>query len=234
MPRTITKDMLAKTLQRLEAIQANEPTELGDEQLLQRAEEVATAALAAIAICLKFSLASYGDATIDGFGTFVMQNGAIEFTPENDVLQYALLKHRDEASDQIALRDAFVRTLTLADSIIPLLDLTKGKTTSVKIEGRLMGEVFYDEVVLPSRLETAVSKILGDIVGHLSLAGIEISLPTERQEELPVTLPLSHVHTTREAIQEAMQKAMRARMARARFSRSVEEVSSETAEAEAE
>jgi hypothetical protein len=51
MQDTITRDMLATALQRLEAVRVNEAAAADNEQLKQRAAEVAEAALQAITVC---------------------------------------------------------------------------------------------------------------------------------------------------------------------------------------
>jgi hypothetical protein len=181
MPHTLTREMLATALQRLEASQSGETAPLDGTQLRQRAEEVAEAALQAIAVCVKYMLASNGESTVDGLGSFVLQNGHIQFAPESDVLQYALLKHQDETSQRQALSEAFVRNLSLAWSILPMIEPTNEMKVSGPLEfvaeDRLLEAIF--EQTLPNRFDVVVTTLLSLIIRHLRSVGLTIQLPSD-------------------------------------------------------
>jgi predicted RNA-binding protein with RPS1 domain len=181
MTKTVTRDMLAKALQRLELLQANETLELESEQSRQRAEEVAEVALQAIAVCVKYMLASGCQSALEGLGTFYFQDGHIGFTPESDVLQYALLKQQDEVSMQQAVSDAFVQNLSVARSLLPMIQVTQNLKTSglpeLAPEDRLLEAIF--EHALPNRFDVVVSTLLSLIIRDLQLAGIKIKLARE-------------------------------------------------------
>lgn len=181
MAKNLTTDMLATALQRLEALQAGEAPTLESEQLKQTAEEVAEAALQAIAVCVKYMLASNGQSTIDGLGTFSLHAGHIQFIPENDVLQYALLKHQNEMSQQEVLREAFVKNLTLACGILPMVEWIDDE---MEVNGRL--EFVADDRTLeaifgqslPSRFDEVATRLLSFIIRHLRSVGLRIHLPS--------------------------------------------------------
>ena len=181
MPNSLTRDMVATALQRLEALQTNETAPIGDEKLKERAEEVAEAALQAIAICVKYILASFGECTIEGLGTLLLQNGSIMFTPERDLLQYALLKLQDEAGLQRALREVFIKNLALAHSILPMIELAGANNISAPLElvaeEELIKAVFGNEI--PNRFDAAASKLLSSIIRELHSAGFTLKLPVE-------------------------------------------------------
>jgi predicted RNA-binding protein with RPS1 domain len=181
MSHPLTKDMLANALQRLDAIQGNESAPVENEQLKQRAMEVAELALQSIALCVKYMLAHYGESAIEGLGSLLLQDGRIEFTPDSDVLQYALLKHQDEVSLQQALREAFVVNLTLAHSILPLMDLTQNLDVVAPVEltaeERFLRAMFKDTT--PNHFDRAVSAVISSIIHDLHSAGVDVKLSYE-------------------------------------------------------
>jgi predicted RNA-binding protein with RPS1 domain len=181
MTQRITRDMLATALQRLEAVEANEPEVVDSERFQQRAEEVADVALKAIALCVKYVLGTHGRSSVDGLGTFVLQNGGIQFVPESDVLQYALLHEQDEGNIQQGLRDAFIQHLTLAQGILPLIDLTQGQSirgsVDVSAEQRLLQSIFGESGAF--HFGKAASKLIGTLVHSLRLAGVKIESPSD-------------------------------------------------------
>jgi hypothetical protein len=184
MSNTLTREMLATALQRLEALQEGETPPLESEQLKQRAEEVAEVALQAVAVCVKYMLASNGESIVEGLGTFVLHDGHIQFSPESDVLQYALLKHQDQTNQQQALRDAFVKNLRLAWSILPMVESTDEMTVNVPLEfiaeDRLLGAIFGQ--TLPNRFDAVVTTLLSHIIRHLRSVGLTIPLADEGGE----------------------------------------------------
>jgi predicted RNA-binding protein with RPS1 domain len=178
VPHTITKDMLAIALQKLEALQVNESESADNELLKRRAEEVAELALQALAVCVKYVLASCGESTIEGLGTFVLHNGQIRFTPEKDFLNYALLKNQDEAAVQQALRDALIASLTLANSFAMMIDhVSPGQTISgpfeLAPEEKLLSGIFGRTTHF--RFDAAASQLVTAIARHLLSAGVQIS-----------------------------------------------------------
>jgi predicted RNA-binding protein with RPS1 domain len=191
MPHNITKDMLATALQRLEAIAAGEPEpideqqkgdeQLRDEQLRERAMEVAEAALQALAICVKYSLGSSGESSIEGLGTLLLRDERIEFVPESDVLQYALLKQQDQASLQQALRDAFLVNLNLAYELLPSMDLREDSTASETLEltpeERVLQSIFGSTG--SNRFDRAVSQVISSIIRDLRAAGVDVELAAD-------------------------------------------------------
>ena len=88
MKKTLTASLVATTMQKLEAIRLNEAEVLSDEESYKRAEEVAEAALQAIAVCAKYLLARNAEARIDGLGSFYVTGAQVQFIPDQDVTQY--------------------------------------------------------------------------------------------------------------------------------------------------
>ena len=127
MSQNLTVSLVATALQKLEVIQHSDAEVLSDDKCRARAEEVAKAALEAIAICTKYLISGNGEARIDGIGNFDVQHDHIRFAPDDDMVQYALLKQQKPEHQQRALRNALVKSLSVARAIIPALHLASGE-----------------------------------------------------------------------------------------------------------
>jgi hypothetical protein len=187
---SLTKEMLATALQRLEALQDGEIAAVSDEQLKQRADEVAELALKAIATCVKYDLSTTGQSTILGLGTLTFANGQVHFNPEEHVLQYAALKKQDFIATQQALRNAFVQLLYLANRLLPEVQVNANDTVDPAMypasEDRLLTAIFGG--VAPNRFDQSVSRLVGHLIDQLVLAGLDIGLsPTTTKPEAELT-----------------------------------------------
>lgn len=185
MSKTLAATLLADALQRLEALQHNENEVLSDVEHRKRAEEVAESSLRAIAVCAKYILSRNGDLRIDGFGDFYLSGNQIEFIPDDDVLQYALLKHHQPEQLQLALRNAFVRSLSQANALIALFDLAGEQPAfvqegSLTPEEKLLQAIFGDEI--PNDFDRAISRLLNTIVSRLREAGVAVSIAEKDTE----------------------------------------------------
>jgi hypothetical protein len=200
MAQTVTVSLVAKAIQKLEAIRHNEEEVLSDQECSKRAEEVAEAALQAIAVCSKYLLSRNAEARIDGFGNFYLKGEEIDFVPDEDVLQYALLKQQEPEQQQLVLRNAFVRTLLQALKLIPLLELAPNASVSAEDsdttpEQKLLNSIFGETGA--NRFEPTVSHLLSLIVQELRGAGAEMRLvdavSAQSQERNATAVPTSDV-----------------------------------------
>ena len=182
MAQTLTASMVATALQKLEALRHNEAEVLTDKECYQRAEEVAEAALQAISVCTKYLLSRNAEARIDGFGNFHIEGAQIQFIPDEDVLQYALLKQQEPEQQQLALRNALVRTLSEARKLIPFLDLAPDATVnaeniSVNPEEELFQQIFGE--LPPDNFDRTVSLLISSFLRELRQAGANIDVAEE-------------------------------------------------------
>lgn len=178
MSSEVTPDLIALALQKLESIQANESEPISDDECRRRAEEVAEAALRAIAVCVKYLLSKNAEARINGLGSFHLEEHEIRFVPESDVIQYTLLKQREGDQVQLSLRNAFVATLLTAKGLIPLLEEHSDEpaTTSMPLADDLVEKIYGTSV--PNNFAAVIASLFEDIIGELNEAGFEIKLET--------------------------------------------------------
>jgi hypothetical protein len=223
MAQTLTASLVATALQKLEAIRHSEAEVLSDQECQKRAEEVAEAALEAIAVCTKYLLSRNAEARIDGFGNFYLRETQIQFVPDEDVLQYAFLKYQEPEQHQLALRNAFVRMLSQAQEIIPLLDLTSDAPVSAEDgdttpEQKLLDSIFGK--THSTRFDPTVSVLLTRIIRELREAGAEISTADAVSDaimESPETGAPSSSSCTQISLDEVMRQLEEVRSAERRL-----------------
>jgi hypothetical protein len=190
MSQNLTVSLVATALQKLEAIQHSEAEVLSDDECRARAEEVAKAALEAIAICTKYLISRNAEAHIDGIGNFYLQHDHIRFAPDDDMVQYALLKEQKPELQQRALRNALVKSLSVARAIIPALQLASGEHEQDVVgvdtpEEQLLKTIFGETA--QNRFGVTVSKLVNTIIDELREAGIRVETsPASVEKNLEV------------------------------------------------
>src|ERR1051325_2402372 len=216
MPNTLTSQLLADALQYLEALRNNETEVVSDQETRSRAEEVAELTLETIAVCTKFLLAENAQARIEGLGDFYLSSSEVRFTPDKDLVSYALLKKQDAEERQRALRIAFLTTLDRALAIIPLLEFESGEPAEdaeVLETIQLSDEPLVESILakaIPSRFGVAISKSIEKILRALREAGLAIRVDTssEHTESVSTDLPTDILETLeRTRILEALESA---------------------------
>ncbi len=177
MARSLTVSLITTTLQKLEAIRNNESEVLSDEDCNKRAAEVAEAAIESIAVCAKYLLSRNAEARIDGFGDFYLEGAQVRFIPDQDVVQYAILKQPNPEQQQLALRNAALSCLSQSLSVIRLLHLEPGQVSDVHLnmspDENLLRTIFGE--TSPNNFEQSVSLLLSKIIQELHSAGAKIS-----------------------------------------------------------
>jgi hypothetical protein len=179
MSPKLTTSLIATALQKLEAIHHNETEVLSDDECRARAEEIAKAALEAIAVCTKFVLSTEGEAEIKGLGQFYLSKAEIRFNPESDVLAFAVAKKQDHEKQQYALRNAFVKCITNALDIIPQLEFASTGSQKNQEEVDLdTPEQWVVEAIFggprPNRFGPTVSQLLASMIERLQSSGLII------------------------------------------------------------
>lgn len=207
MPSEVAVHLVALALQKLEALQVNETQVLTDEKCLERAEEVAAAALQSVAVCTKVLLSRDAEAQIPGLGLFHLKNDQIQFVPDSDVVQFTLLKRREVAKLQLSLRNAVVTTLLQLKKLVPMLDFSSAESanTSVALEDDyLIAAIFGTQ--RENDFGRTVSVLLNQITEQLQAAGVHIQIAEGRsQSAVPVEALL--VAPSDPELQEALAKA---------------------------
>ena len=145
----VTVELLAKALSGLDQIVGRGDSEPSTDMLSTR---LATEALSAVAVTLKYLLAKEGQAILPGFGTFSVAEGGTAFAPAEDLADYVALAEGDESRRIRGLAATTVLHLHAALSLLP----------------HLQGHLDQPVAVSTSDAERTLQRVFGD-TPHLSV-----------------------------------------------------------------
>jgi hypothetical protein len=141
------------------------------------ANEIAEEALSAVAHCLKFLLANYGEASVEGLGEFVVTNGAVGFQPDDNLQQHVLLSEINPERQAQIIATSVLRNLQNTETSLPLikdrLDVQLGPH-NLTPEDKLLASIFREQ---PNKsLVASTEYLLNRIIRQFEEAGVSLRI----------------------------------------------------------
>jgi hypothetical protein len=179
----LTVQLLASTLGALQEFPETELQAETPEKWDGFLRELAALAITGIAIVLKFLLSRHGEAEIKGFGAFSIKEGKIEFQPEPEVAQYAVITK--PGPDQLAFVTA-KEVLRELESARALLQLVKNHLNiRVPLPRTVEAELLTSADMLASEaLAVQTEGTLRDLIEYLLMKIAEALTTPESREVL--------------------------------------------------